>query len=185
MGNYVTLSLELNLFFLRIMKEHSLFLEAGFLAKDETFIRRSRWFREQFEELLEETTGISNGAVGQSLLESGEIVTNYTKAAEEKTSRLTGIPIDTGITVAQERMKGRENLRFNSLMQRKVRGINQRAIRLVRGLIELKEDVLRAIKNCEIFAFQYPLLIEHILREAKLYGSFLMELEQLLAIRFL
>lgn len=177
MGNYVTLSLELNLFFLRIMKEHSLFLEAGFLAKNETFMKRSRWFREQFEELLEETTGISNGAVGQSLLESGEVVTNYTKAAEEKTSRLTGIPIDTGITAAQERLKGRENLRFNSLMQRKVRGINQRAIRLVRGLIELKEDALRAIKNCEIFAFQYPLLIEHILREAKLYGSFLMELE--------
>lgn len=31
---YVILSLELHLFFARIMKEHSLFLEAGFTPKD-------------------------------------------------------------------------------------------------------------------------------------------------------
>ena len=31
---YVILSLELHLFFSRIMKEHALFLEAGFMPKD-------------------------------------------------------------------------------------------------------------------------------------------------------
>ncbi|MDZ4941459.1 DUF2935 domain-containing protein, partial [Clostridium perfringens] len=31
---YVSLSLELHLFFARIMKEHSLFLEAGFTPKN-------------------------------------------------------------------------------------------------------------------------------------------------------
>lgn len=34
---YVTLSLELHLFFARIMKEHALFLEAGFVPKDLKF----------------------------------------------------------------------------------------------------------------------------------------------------
>lgn len=178
MGNYVTLSLELNLFFLRIMKEHSLFLEAGFLVKDESFLKRSQWFREKFEELLGETTRISDGAVGRQLLDSQEIVTVYTKCAEEKTSKLTGIPIDMEITVAQEKLQSGCNVRFGHLMHRKVHEINRKAIRLVRGLIALKEDALRAIKSCEIFAFQYPLLIEHILREARLYGKFLMELEQ-------
>ena len=48
MGNYIVVSLELNLFFLRIMKEHSLFLESGFLVKEESLIKRSQWFREQF-----------------------------------------------------------------------------------------------------------------------------------------
>ncbi|MEI3218941.1 MAG: DUF2935 domain-containing protein [Lachnoclostridium sp.] len=33
MDNYVTLSLETHLFFCRIMKEHSLFLMAGFPGK--------------------------------------------------------------------------------------------------------------------------------------------------------
>ena len=178
MGNYITLSLELNLFFLRIMKEHSLFLESGFLAKEESLIKRSQWFRQQFEDLLEETTRISNGAVGQSVLESQEIVTCYTKSAEEKTSRLTGIPIDSKITMAQMELKSGCGMRFGHPMQMAVRRINQRALRLVRGLIELKQDALRAIRSCAIFAFQYPLLVEHILREAKLYGSFLMELER-------
>ena len=178
MGNYVIVSLELNLFFLRIMKEHSFFLEAGFVVKDEFFIKRSQWFREQFEDLLRETTEISHGAVGQSVLNSQEIVTSYTKFAEEKTCRLTGIPIDTEITLAQQNLQGGCNTSFSRQMYRRVKNINQRAIRLVRGLVELKEKILRAIKNCEIFAFQYPLLVEHILREAKLYGSFLMELER-------
>ena len=75
MSNYVALSLELNLFFLRIMKEHSLFLESGFLAKEESLIKRSQRFRENFEQLLRETVSISNGAAGQSALDSHEIVT--------------------------------------------------------------------------------------------------------------
>ena len=178
MGNYIVVSLELNLFFLRIMKEHSLFLESGFLVKEESLIKRSQWFREQFEDLLEETTRISGGAVGQSVLDSHEIVTCYTKSAEEKTSRLTGIPIDSKITIAQTELQSGCGVRFSRPMQMAVKRINQRAFRLVRGLIELKADVLRAIRSCAIFAFQYPLLVEHILREARLYGSFLMELER-------
>ena len=34
---YVTLSLELHLFFARIMKEHALFLRAGFTPADKEF----------------------------------------------------------------------------------------------------------------------------------------------------
>lgn len=178
MNNYITLSLELHLFFLRIMKEHSLFLEAGFLARDEEFIRRSEWFREQFEELLRETVKISNGMIGQSVLDSQEIVTPHTKGAEEKTCKLSGLPIDTQITVAEHKLQCKGNIRITRAMQMTVRSLNRRALRLVRGLIELKENILHSVNCCELFTFNYPLLIEHILREARLYGSFLMELEQ-------
>lgn len=37
--NYITLSLETHLFFARIMKEHALFLEAGFPGKDAEYIK--------------------------------------------------------------------------------------------------------------------------------------------------
>ncbi len=178
MGNYITLSLELNLFFLRIMKEHSLFLESGFLVKEESLIQRSQWFNQQFEQLLAEVTKVSNGAVGKSVLESQELFTPYTKHAEEKTCRLTGISIDTEITAAQENLCSGSGVQFRRPMHVVVRRINQKALRLVRGLIELKEEALNAIKRCEIFAFQYPLLIEHILREARMYGGFLTELDR-------
>ena len=41
MKNFEILSLELHLFFARIMKEHSLFLEAGFQGKDCECIKRA------------------------------------------------------------------------------------------------------------------------------------------------
>ena len=37
MNDYVISSLELHLFFARIMKEHALFLEAGFLVPNEAY----------------------------------------------------------------------------------------------------------------------------------------------------
>ena len=51
MDNYVVLSIETHLFFARIMKEHALFLEAGFPCKEEKWIQKADWFREQFEDL--------------------------------------------------------------------------------------------------------------------------------------
>lgn len=98
--------------------------------------------------------------------------------AEEKTCRLTGLPIDTRITLAEQNLQGGCNIRFTREMQMQVKGLNRKALALVRGLIELKEDTLGAMKACELFTFNYPLLIEHIIREAKLYGSYIMELEQ-------
>ena len=49
---YAILSLELHLFFSRIMKEHSLFLEAGFTPKDSEFAKRAEHYKNEFEKLL-------------------------------------------------------------------------------------------------------------------------------------
>lgn len=65
MENYATLSLETHLFFARIMKEHALFLEAGFPCKEEKWIERADSFRQQFEDLLRDTVQISDGRVNQ------------------------------------------------------------------------------------------------------------------------
>ena len=45
------------------------------------------------------------------------------------------------------------------------------------GLISLKERILKQVSACCLFTVNYPLLIEHILREAKLYRSRLRQLE--------
>ena len=45
------------------------------------------------------------------------------------------------------------------------------------GLIEFKERVLNGMLRCRMFTMNYPLLIEHIIREAKLYRSFICNLE--------
>ena len=59
MRDYVTLSIETHLFFARIMKEHALFLKAGFPCCEKDFIEEAEYFLRKFEELLNNTLNIS------------------------------------------------------------------------------------------------------------------------------
>jgi hypothetical protein len=177
MQKYVVLSLELHLFFSRIMKEHSLFLEAGFVQKDEDFIREANRYRDLFEKLLFDVVQMSSGIVRPDILNSGEIVTEYTYSTERHTEKLTGIPIDSNITLLEEKLRSARYLQITDDMGMKVRRINREALRLLDGLISLKEEILRRVLNCNMFTVNYPLLIKHIIREAKLYQSYVVALE--------
>lgn len=175
--NYVSLSLETHLFFCRIMKEHALFLMAGFPSKNPEHIKKADWFRRQFEALLRETVLLSNQKVSKDILQSGEVVTIYTTQAERRTSFLTGIEINSRITEQSKSLQaGCEQVDSRDI-RNAVRRLNNKALQLVNGLISFKEQILKEMCSCRLFTFNYPLLIEHILREAKLYRSFLVELE--------
>lgn len=176
MGKYATLSIETHLFFARIMKEHSLFLEAGFQCKDRVWVQKADWFRQQFEELLKEVIKISDGNIGDEIVKSQELVTQFTIPAERRTCKLTGISIDSRISEKEKNL--RAGCEGSDSINRVVRQLNERAICLLNGLIDFKESILREVNSCRLFTANYPLLIEHIIREAKLYRSALKELEQ-------
>ena len=178
MKEYAALSLETHLFFGRIMKEHSLFLLAGFPAKETEFIRRADQFRKEFEEGLRRTVKLADGIVSKSVLNSGEIVTEFTGKAECQTKNLTGIPIDTKITEAEERLQAGSCGMINRETVCQVRMLNQQMLRSLDGLISFKEEILREVTTCRLYTTNYPLLIEHILREAKLYCQMILQLEQ-------
>lgn len=176
-NEYVQLSLENHLFFGRIMKEHSLFLMAGFPTKNSNHIKRAEWFMKQFEELLRDSVEIAGGLIRECVIDSQEIVTDFTMGAEKRTSFLAGVDIDSRITAMERRLKCGEYDGCSREVMQSVRRLNRRAFRLVSGLIEFKERILKEISECKLFTFNYPLLIEHILREAKLYRAIISELE--------
>lgn len=178
MKEYVTFSLETNLFFGRIMKEHSLFLLAGFPAKETKLIQRADQFRKEFEEGLRRTVKLADGIVSESVLNSGEIVTEFTGKAECQTGNLTGIPIDVKITEAEERLRAGNRVMVNRGIVYHVRMLNRQMLRCLNGLISFKEGILREVTKCRLYTANYPLLLEHILREAKLYRQILSELEK-------
>lgn len=180
MNNFISTSIDLHLFFIRIMKEHAIFLEAGFQMKDEEFIKAADIYKVQFEELLEETLEIGQNWVSADVVESGEIVTQYTLNAERKTQNLTGISINSNITKREHQLKGmalKRNINMRQIEFR-VRRLNRRVLNLLNSFISFKERILRDVQICKLFTANYPLLIEHIIREAKLYRSFLIELER-------
>lgn len=70
--NYVVDSLELHLFFARIMKEHSFFLKVGFLPPNANMAGEAEVFLRQFERLLSRAIGLSNNMVRCCVLNSGK-----------------------------------------------------------------------------------------------------------------
>lgn len=171
MEDYVRISLETHLFFARIMKEHAFFLEAGFMRKDLAWIRRASFFRAGFEDLLRETVRISDRTIGCNILESGELVTPFTLDAERETACLSGIPIDSRITELEKEFRCVREICVDRNRIQRVQRLNERALMLLKGLIQFKENILHEVGRCCMFTANYPLLIRHILREARLYCS--------------
>lgn len=174
---YVILSLELHLFFGRIMKEHSIFLEAGFTPANPNFSNVADQFKEQFENVLYHAVVLGNGIITPNVVSSGEIVTEYTLGTEQKTQNFTGILINQDITRMESDLYGLENPQITSDMVQQVRQLNTQTIPLLDGLIEFKTRVLNEVLACNMFTMNYPLLIDHILREANMYRSQLAALE--------
>ena len=169
MENYITLSLETHLFFARIMKEHSLFLAAGFSCKNEAWIKRADFFRQQFEVLLAKVVQLADGRVNSAVLNSNEAATEFTVSAEKRTEALSGIPINTAITEKTLMLTSKNCMENNIPLTRTIHQLNEQSLKLLTGLIEFKEDILKEVGGCRLFTANYPLLIRHILREARLY----------------
>lgn len=177
-NNYIVRSLELHLFFARIMKEHSLFLKAGFTPVDASLAKEAEFFKKEFEKLLCEAVSLSDGVISREVISSGELFTEFTSRAERQTERFTGISINQEITAREARLRPGEDRRFSPMLFRQVSSLNRTSIRLLNGLIRLKEKILNRVLLCRVFTMNYPLLLEHILREAKLYRDYVRRIEE-------
>ena len=167
--DFVRQSLELHLFFTRIMKEHSFFLELGFTPRDINFTQRADELRVEFDRLLRDVVLLSDGVVSKSALKSGEVITEFTLEAEKVTEFYSGIDIPTDITKAEAKLMGASNDTISKSLVDKVSRINKRAIRLISELVKFKARILDDVLECKMFTINYPLLIDHIMREARLY----------------
>ncbi|RJE48971.1 MULTISPECIES: DUF2935 domain-containing protein [unclassified Dehalobacter] len=182
-GDFVRESLELHLFFGRIMKEHSIFLEAGFVAKDAAFARQADMFKTQFAELLREAVFLANGVISEETLSSGESITDKTLRAEQITEELSGIAIESVIT--NEEFGLTPNTGINpAQLEAQVTVLNQKAISLTNALVQFKTNILNGMLQCKLFTFNFPLLIIHIRREALFYINHLERLQRHMAIDF-
>ena len=176
--NYAVFSLELHLFFARIMKEHSLFLMAASTPADASCSKSAEYYKQEFEKLLGHAVNLGNGVIGPRVLSSGEIVTEFTAKAEQQTEQFTGIPIDKEITRRETCLNCGEAICASTGLLGQIRYLNQSALWLLSGLIELKETILDRVLHFQMFTMNYPLLLEHIIREAKLYYGFIENLEK-------
>lgn len=177
-SKFIQQSLELHLFFARIMKEHSFFLQVSFTPKDLNYIDEADAFRKGFDMILAETISISNGVVSNDVLESGEVITPFTLKAEMASAYFTGVEIPVYVTKAEADLVGSILIRNNhTLLERRVVMLNNRIMELIKGLVQFKAKLLSDVITCKVFTSNFPLLIDHILREAKFYFQLVKRLQ--------
>lgn len=162
---------------MRIMKEHMFFIQAAFTPKNQNLSQQSGMLKNMAEKVLAEAVSISDGLVSPQVAKSGELVTDLTIQAERVTQFYTGINFNTRLTEAERGLSGAEEIRITPGIIQRIEHLNQRAINVVRSIIAFKERLLNDVLECKLFTLNYPLLIDHILREAKLYLSMLTKLQ--------
>lgn len=175
-NEYVKQSLELHLFFDRIMKEHSFFLEVAFTEKDNNLKQIARNFQQTFSNFLKSSISLADGNVTQNFLSSNEIVTKNTLEAESRTTTLTTVPLNTEITRRELNLRS-GNFNVNEMLIRNISSLNQQTLPMIQQLIEFKNSILNNVLSCRMYTTNYPLLIEHIMNEAKMYHKLLTKIE--------
>ncbi len=173
--DFIRQSLETHLFFARIMKEHAFFLQIGFTPRDDKLIRHADELKHEFEDFLADCVALSNGVVSEEVLQSGEVLTKFTLEAERVTEFYTSVGIRTKITEEELGLRGGNE--FSPVLERQVAVLNRRCILLLDDIIRFKCTILNEVLNCKMFTVNYPLLIDHILREARFYQRLIRRLQ--------
>jgi hypothetical protein len=174
---YVQYSLELNLFFLRIIKEHLIFAAASLPPKNRDLTDKLIGMKASFEKLLDRTVDMSRGVISPEVLNSGELVTEFTLPAEEATQELAGVPIDTEITKKQLARKDDNQSNISPLVV-KVSDLNKEILGLMNIALAAKENFLKDVLSCKAFSYTYPLMLDHVIREGHFYVMMLNRLEK-------
>jgi hypothetical protein len=174
--DFITKSIDLHLFFMRIMKEHMFFIEVAFTPQNFGMQEAASKLKERANNLLSKVVAMANNRVSVEAVESGDFVTKHTLNAENATSYYTKIPFDTNITQREYELVPTMNRTISSYDVNIIMQLNNEAHQIVSDIIEYKTALLDQILKCSIFTTNYPLLIDHILREAKYY---LMKIERL------
>ncbi|TGE34048.1 DUF2935 domain-containing protein [Desulfosporosinus sp. Sb-LF] len=167
-GNFVRESLDLHLFFARIMREHAIFLQASFYPKDVTYAQQAEQFKCQYDEILKEALMLSDCTASVEVLKSGELVTNETLRSEQKTQELTGILIDMTLTTEEFRVTQDQGT-IPAEIQPQVSELNHKSINLTTSFAKFKAMVLNQVTHCHLATNLFPSQLEHVYREALFY----------------
>lgn len=167
-GDFVRESLDLHLFMARVMREHAIFMQAGFLPKDVTYSGQAEQFKCEYDEILKEAIMLSDCTASEEVLRSGELVTDKTFGAEAKTQELTGVCIESSLTAEELRLNPDPGTIPPDIIPH-VQSLNQKAVVLTTSFAEFKAMVFDQVTKCCLFTNLFPSQYLHMRREALFY----------------
>jgi hypothetical protein len=175
---YIRHSLELNLFFLRIVKEHAIFAAASLAPGGRAVAGKLIAMKNSFEELLSEAIELGDRLVSHDVIASEELVTDLTLEAELKTQFLTGIPINTDLTRRELELRADRKYGNITELKNEVNELNRKAMTMTRAAIAFKNKLLSNVLECKAFSYTYPSMLHHVIEESEYYVMLLEKLEK-------
>lgn len=176
---YIRLSMEQNLFWLRIMKEHAIFIESIMPPIQERLASEADRFKQQFEQLLAAAIRLSNASVSKEALASGQYYTRFTDEAERIMQQFTGISINRGLTLMETNIEPfTPYTDYSAGKEQEVNLLNQKILRLLQQFIEFKANLFHNQASCLLVTFEYTAVFEHILHEGQEYRKVLTNLQK-------
>ncbi|KLU59948.1 hypothetical protein CEB3_c40820 [Peptococcaceae bacterium CEB3] len=177
--NYIGQSIELNLFWTRIIKEHFIFMQANLMPKDVSYIQQAEDFKRLFEDFLYRTIRMANGFISSEVLLSGELLTDKTLLAEQKTVGLTGITIGIPITLEESHL-ALGTLPVHVISPELTAGIsalNEQIISSARSVADFMGKVYEDVIHCRLYSTMLPSIYDHQRGETLNYITLLQRLQ--------
>jgi hypothetical protein len=175
---FVQWSLQYNLFWLRIMKEHAIFIEATMPPPGKSLAQKADAYKQNYDQFLLTAITLSNGILPLDVLQSGQFYTQFTEGAEQDAEKYTGISTRPDITVKEYDVAPiYGNLTITGNLEQDVNHLNQSVLTMTESFIQFQSDLLNDRASCRLFTMMYTGDILHVLMEAKRYQMILAALQ--------
>ena len=175
---YVQWSLQYNLFWLRIMKEHAIFIEATMPPPGKSLAQKADAYKQNYDQFLLTAITLSNGILPLDALQSGQFYTQFTEGAEQDAEKYTGISTRPDITRKEYDVAPiYGELSITGNLEQDVNHLNQSVLTLTESFIQFQSDLLNDRASCRLFTMMYTGDILHVLMEAKRYQMILAALQ--------
>lgn len=169
---YIKSTMELNVFFARIFKEHCVTIAAGQRNGDMRVLQSLDRYKVHFEMLL--SSALENGLnlIDPNLIELNCFITPYTYNCEQSTQTSCGISINHRISsLEMEKLSKPAPIAAGRLpytYERALR-LNSDGEEIARGLNELLINILKEVKSGRMYSSVYPSVYECYILELERY----------------
>lgn len=166
---FIQRSIEYDLFWVRIMKEHAIFIEASMPPPLAHVAQQAKNFKQHFSILFAETIRLASGIVSRDALQSGQYYTRFTEAAEQAVQHFTEVETDAYLTLKEYNIVPLGAIKPAPETEQAVAQLNANILSMVNAFATFKSELLENQTSCRIFTFLYTAELNHILQEAMRY----------------
>lgn len=175
---YVQKCLSYHLFWIRIMKEHAIFIEATMSPPGKQLAHKADSYKQQYDRYLSTAIQLSSGVLTTNALLSGQFSTKYTEEAEQQAQKFSGIYINRELTRMAYRIEPfYPGYEVSARKEQEVSQLNQNLLTLTDAFVQFQTELLSMRSSCGLFTMMYTADIDHVLMEAKRYQKILSALQ--------